>query len=210
MKIKIEKRYEKLTKEFSYLSEMHAKELDEDIINYIHIYKNEQFKNDVSNFIKDEIENYTKRNITKKIKRKCNNFAGEYIDSEEKWSIQEAWFNVLACSVTILLMIIGIILGISFRDAVINFLLYFVSFYIWRVLNNPKREISEKTKHLLYIFTRDSASLLFICSLIFYLCIAKLGCKKIIIIIPLSTIGLMIYFTYYRYKKQEELKNSLK
>ena len=68
MKIKIEKRYEKLTKEFSYLSEMHAKELDEDIINYIHIYKNEQFKNDVSNFIKDEIENYTKRNITKKIK----------------------------------------------------------------------------------------------------------------------------------------------
>ena len=109
-----------------------------------------------------------------------------------------------------MLMIIGIIIGISFRDALINTLLYFMSLCIWIVLNNSKREISEKTKQLLYNFVRDSSSLLFVFSFIFYLCISVFGCKHIIIVIPILTIGLMIYFTYYHYKKQEELKNNLK
>lgn len=197
-------RYKKLMMNFKKLNKKEAKKLDLKIISYIEKYENANIK-DISFFIKKEVKKKIGKKNSKKLKVKCKKIAGEYLESEKKWIIQEYWFNVFACVIAYVPMVVRIINNEKTKEDIINFVLYLGVIVIWIIVMNLKKTTGRKASKILKVFSHDSTSIMIFCPMLFYFAALYKGNKYMLISVLIGTILLMIFNTFLHYKIQEKI-----
>lgn len=197
---------EKLIKEFPKIDDKSAEEMDVNIKAKIITYQATDIMKYISNYIQGEVKKYAVGNNKREIRKKCEKLSQIYIEENSLWSIQENWFGILAYLLTYATMIARITeLNTKCNDGLM-IIIYFVALTIWSILVKIKRSMSENVQRFMCVFNSHTPSILFISTLLFYICVISCPYKAGWIITLVLTFGFCVYVNIRWYIKSNKRK----
>lgn len=202
MKQDLPETQQELLKEFPNLELRDVTRIDILIKTKLKIYESCNMNSDISAAIQKEISKSCKYKNEKKIKKKCNKIAAQYIKNEKIWIVQENWYCILAYLITIVTMILRVIEVEQKVVDVISFAMYTVAMILWLVIVKSEKLMGASAHKFLIAFNNHAPSMIIVSSMVFYLCVCCTTCRWILIAVIVISVILCIDLTLLWYKRE--------